>query len=114
MSKTLSVTVCSSFTASHWHDKSLNEPKHPHNFKYEVTLEGPLNEEGYVADFRDIEAKLNQINALLEGITLNDILKYPTTENLAIYLFDEIKRDFPQIKKILVREKENYYAAYQP
>jgi 6-pyruvoyl-tetrahydropterin synthase len=111
--KILSITVASSFTASHWHDKTLNEGSHPHNFKYEVTLEGPLNEEGYLLDFRKVEEKLKQIDAKLEAAVLNDILRYPTTENLAVYIFREVQKDFPQITKVTVREKENYRATYQ-
>lgn len=106
-----SITVSSAFTAKHWHDKTLNEPVHQHHFKYEATLAGPLNSEGYLADFRDLEAALAQISAALEGRLLNDVFPCPTTENLAAYIFEELAKEFPQTVKITVREKENYYAS---
>ena len=108
--KIFTITVSSKFTASHWHDKSLNEPAHQHNFKYSVVLKGPLNDEGYLADFRLIEAKLAQISAVLEGKSLNDIFKYPTTENIAFYIFSEVKKTFPQTREATVYETENYSA----
>lgn len=106
------ITVSSSFTASHWHDKSLNEPAHQHHFKYSVSLKGPLNDEGYLADFRQLEALLAQINAGLENRLLNDIFKYPTTENISYYIFTEVKKHFPQTAEVIVHEKENYSASY--
>jgi len=111
--KNVSITVSSAFTASHWHDKALNEPVHSHNFKYSVTLTGPLNEEGFLADFRALEEVLKTLNARLENKTLNDIFKYPTTENLAIYIFEEISKTYPQTSKVTVREKEDYSATYE-
>lgn len=111
--KKYSVAVTSSFTAAHWHDKTLSEAAHTHNFKYEVYLSGPLNEEGYLVDFRKLEERLNILSKSLEGRLLNDILRNPTTENLACWLFYEVKKTFPQIKKVTVREKENYFAAYE-
>lgn len=114
MNKIVTITVSSSFSASHWHDKMLDEAAHPHNFKYEVTLKGTVNAEGFLVDFRAVEATLKRINARLEGTMLNDLLKYPTTENLAFWLFDEIKKEYPQLTKINIREKENFSAAYEP
>ena len=105
------ITVSSAFTAKHWHDKTLSEPVHEHHFKYEATLQGPLNAEGYLVDFRQLEAALAQTNSALEGRVLNDIMPYPTTENLAAYIFKELAKKFPQTVKIMVREKENYYAS---
>ncbi|MDR0646461.1 MAG: 6-carboxytetrahydropterin synthase, partial [Elusimicrobiota bacterium] len=109
--KTFTITLHSSFKAKHWHDGALNEPMHEHNFKYEAVFGGHLNKEGYIADFREIEEKLKEINLKLEGKDLNIILRYPTAENLASYLFDEIQKSFPQLVKIIVQESENYYAS---
>ena len=106
-----SITVSSAFIAKHWHDKTLNEAVHQHHFKYEATLKGPLNTEGYLADFRELEAALAEISAALEGRVLNDILPCPTTENLAAYIFEELAKKFPQTVKITVWEKENYRAS---
>ena len=105
-----SITVSSAFTASHWHDKTLSEPPHSHDFEYEITFCGPLNSEGYLIDFRKAEAALKRINAKFEGRTLNDILPCPTAESLALRLLQETKKIFPQAAKIKLKEKDNYYA----
>ncbi|MDR0952844.1 MAG: 6-carboxytetrahydropterin synthase [Elusimicrobiota bacterium] len=110
--KIVSITVASAFSAKHWHDKTLNEAVHTHNFKYEVSLKGPLNEEGYLVDFRSLENFLNTLNAKLENRTLNDLMPAPTTENLAIYIFEETAKVCPMVYQVKVQEKENYYAAY--
>lgn len=111
--KTFSITVSSSFRASHSHDKTLNEPSHFHNFSYDITLSAPLNEEGYIEDFRKVEQRLKEINSAFENASLNDILPLPTTENLAYYIFKKVKIFFPSAVKITLREKENYSASYE-
>jgi len=108
----VTITVASAFSASHWHDKTLNEPAHSHNFRYEAALKGALNDEGYLVDFREIEACLKKINTALEGKDLNALLRYPTTENLVIYLYNEIKKTYPQLIKVTLWEKDGYYASY--
>lgn len=111
--KELSIQVKSSFWASHFHTGKLNEEEHKHNFIYTIILKGKLNEEGYVEDFRKIEQVLQEQNLKLENTTLNKILTYPTTENLAIYLLKEIKKSLPLAHKIVLQEKENYSVIYE-
>lgn len=111
--KIFSITVSSAFSAEHSHDKTLNEAIHRHDFKYEITLRAPLNEEGYIEDFRKVENLLKEINSKLEGRNLNEILPLPTTENLAYHIFREVKKVFPSTVRITLREKENYSATYE-
>ena len=111
--KIATIWVSSGFKAWHYHGGALNEYKHAHNFKYKVFLKGPLNEEGFLVDFREVEKLLNTLNARLENHVLNNIIPPATTEILAIYLFEEIKKTFPQICRIELNEKENYGAIYE-
>ena len=111
--KTAIIWVSSGFTAFHYHGGALNEEKHAHNFKYKIFLKGPLNKEGFLVDFREAENLLKEINTKLESKVLNDIIPPATTEVLAIYLFEEIKKTFPQICRIELNEKENYGAVYE-
>lgn len=111
--KTTTIWVSSGFKAYHHHGGALNEAKHPHDFKYKIFLKGPLNKEGFLVDFREVEKLLNTINARLENQILNNIIPPATTEILAIYLFEEIKKIFPQICRIELNEKENYGAVYE-
>ena len=111
--KTATIWVASGFKATHYHGGALNEEKHSHNFKYKIFLKGQLNKEGFLVDFREVEKLLNTINTRLENKVLNDIIPPATTEVLAIYLFEEIKKTFPQICRIELNEKENYGAIYE-
>ncbi len=111
--KNVSITVESSFSASHWHDKTLNEPPHNHNFSYGVTLNGEVNEEGYLVDFRALQASLEELNKTLENKNLNELFRYPTTENLAIYIFEQLSKHYPQTVKVTVKEKEGFSATYE-
>ena len=111
--KTATIWVSSGFTAQHYHGGILNEEKHSPNFKYKIFLKGPLNAEGFLVDFREVENLLKEINKKLENKVLNEIIPPATTEVLAIYLFEEIKKTFPQICRIELNEKENYGAIYE-
>ena len=74
--KTATIWVSSGFTAYHYHGGALNEEKHSHDFKYKIFLKGPLNEEGFLVDFREVENLLKQINARLENKVLNEKIDF--------------------------------------
>ena len=92
------LTQCAHFTATHGHEGSLNEAPHPHTFTYEVTFYGPLNNEGYLIDFRVLQDFFaREINTRLEGTNLNTLLNNPTTEALAVWIFNTVQQQFPQM-----------------
>lgn len=111
--KEIKISIKSQFRASHYHKGSLSEPLHGHTFVYIVTLKGPLNDEGFLVDFREVEDFLRIINKNLSMKVLNKIIPLSTTEALAISLFKTIKEKFPQLCKIQVFEKENYSVTYE-
>lgn len=111
--KNIKISVKSQFRASHYHEGSLDEPVHDHTFIYIATLTGPLNEEGFLVDFREVEQFLLELNKSLSFKVLNKIIPNSTTENVAIFLFNKIKEKYPQICKIQVFEKENYSVTYE-
>ena len=109
----IKISVKSQFRASHYHEGALDEPVHDHTFVYIVTLKGPLNKEGFLVDFREMENFLYELNKSLSFKVLNNIIPNSTTENVAIFLFNKIKEKYPQICKIKVFEKENYSVTYE-
>ena len=111
--KEMQISVKSQFRASHYHQGSLDEPLHNHTFVYIVTLKGPLNAEGFLVDFRDVEKFLYELNKSLSFTVLNKTIPLATTEAVTIYLFNKIKEKFPKICKIQVFEKENYSVTYE-
>jgi len=93
------LTKKSTFPASHYHEGSLDEVEHMHDFYYEVTLYGVTNEEGYLLDFRDVEEVLTEtVNKKVIYKTLNKVLTLPpTTENLAIWIYDQLHPIFKDL-----------------
>lgn len=112
--KKVYLTQCSSFTAAHSHDGILNEPNHEHRFSYQVTFYGPLNSEGFLIDFREVQQFLQtHINNYLNHADLNALFPYPTTENLAIWIFDAIRTQFPQLYCVRVAEEADRWIEYK-
>jgi len=111
--KKVSLTQCGQFTAAHSHDGSLNEPNHEHQFTYQVTFHGPLNNEGFLIDFRTVQQFLQaHINAYLDHADLNALFPYPTTENLAIWIFEQVRAPFPQLIRVRVCEAPDRWVEY--
>ena len=111
--KKVYLTQCFSFTARHAHGGTLNESAHAHMFECEVTLHGPLNNEDYLIDFRSLQSFFKKnIVARLDDTDLNTLFEHPTTETLTIWLFEEIKKTFPQICSIKVAEAPDRWITY--
>lgn len=89
------------------------ENLHGHNYKLIVTIEGEVHKDGMVMDFADIKKIVNE-KALndLDHSHLNEILENPSSENLAVYIWDKLKKDLP-LKKITIYETENCFCEYK-
>jgi 6-pyruvoyltetrahydropterin/6-carboxytetrahydropterin synthase len=81
-----SVTRCFSFEAAHqlpWHPGKCRD-LHGHGYRLEVTVEGPVNEQGVVLDFADVEAVVErEVIARYDHTYLNDLFDNPTAELIA-------------------------------
>jgi 6-pyruvoyltetrahydropterin/6-carboxytetrahydropterin synthase len=80
---------------------------HGHSFGVTVHVEGDVDPEfGWVMDFGDIKAAAKPIIDRLDHYYLNEIegLENPTSENLATWIWDEIKSALPEVSAIQVRE----------
>lgn len=111
--KKVYLTQCSSFTARHGHGGQLAETSHQHLFEYQVTFYGELNPEGFLIDFRAVQDFLkNTINAHLNQADLNTLFKNPTTENIAIWIFNQTCQRFPQLVKVRVAEEPDRWIEY--
>ena len=108
------LTQCGSFTAAHGHGGTLAEAPHPHTFAYEITFYGPLNKEGYLIDFRVLQDFFaREINARLHGADLNKQFENPTTEILAIWIFNTVQTKFPQIYQVKLAEEKDRWVTYR-
>lgn len=78
---------------------SCEEP-HGHTYKLRVVVEGPLKD-GMVIDFREVKRIVNEkVMPKLDHKDLNKLLKNPTAENIAQWIFDVLK---PHMNVVSVR-----------
>jgi 6-pyruvoyltetrahydropterin/6-carboxytetrahydropterin synthase len=66
------------------------EPLHGHTFHLEVTLEGPVQEDGMIVDFLDIKEALEHWVAPFQYSNWNEFEDQPTVERIARRLWDRI------------------------
>jgi 6-pyruvoyltetrahydropterin/6-carboxytetrahydropterin synthase len=65
---------------------------HGHTYHLTVTIEGEVNEEGWLVDFKKLKEYVNEkvINKLDHSF-LNEIIFLPTAENILIWIANELK-----------------------
>jgi 6-pyruvoyltetrahydropterin/6-carboxytetrahydropterin synthase len=88
---------------------------HGHSYRIEVHLEGPVDQNtGFVADFFDVERGFADILGALDHRCLNDVegLENPTAENIAVWIWDRLKRAIPQLSAVRVYETPECWAEY--
>jgi 6-pyruvoyl-tetrahydropterin synthase len=90
----------------------LYEPPHEHEFRVTLTLEGPMNEESFVVDFRAVKRTFRRIvGRRLEGADLDRLFPFPTAEALAVYVWEAMEKFYP-LHSVEVREKPHSAAVY--
>lgn len=80
---------------------------HGHSFSVRVVVAGPVGEtSGWVMDFGDIKAAFKPIWNQLDHYYLNEIpgLENPTSENLAIWIWNKLSPALPALCRIEIRE----------
>ncbi len=80
---------------------------HGHSFRVRVCVSGPVDEQtGWVMDFGDIKALCKPVIDELDHRYLNEIpgLENPTSERIAMWLWNRIRPQLPQLSAVEVRE----------
>lgn len=80
---------------------------HGHSFQVTIVVRGPVGEDsGWVMDFGDIKKAFKPIWEQLDHHYLNDIegLANPTSENIARWIWQQLKPRLPELCRIDVRE----------
>ncbi len=88
---------------------------HGHSFSLTVHVTGPVGEQsGWVIDFADISTVVNPLIAKLDHYYLNEIpgLENPTSENVAKWIWRQLKPALPILSKIVVKETCNSGCIY--
>lgn len=80
---------------------------HGHSFRVTVFVAAPVDERsGWVMDFAEIKATFAPILDRLDHHYLNEIagLENPTSENLARWIWKQLKPSLPQLSKLETSE----------
>ena len=88
---------------------------HGHSFRCEVHLSGPLDPKlGWVLDFADLKNVVKPIMDQLDHRYLNEIegLENPTSETLAIWIWERLSPSLPGLARIVIRETCTSGCAY--
>jgi 6-pyruvoyltetrahydropterin/6-carboxytetrahydropterin synthase len=88
---------------------------HGHSFKVKITIEGPVNELGWVMDFSDIKNFCKPIIEELDHKYLNEIdgLDNPTSENIAVWIWQRLIQKLPELSSIEIMETCNSGCEYR-
>ena len=80
---------------------------HGHSFRFDVIVEGEVDPaKGYLIDYGEIKKVTEPIVRRLDHYHLNEIpgLQNPTSENLARWIWDQLKPLLPELSSIVVHE----------
>lgn len=80
---------------------------HGHSFKIEVHVTGEVDQKtGWIMDFADISAAFKPLFERLDHHYLNEIegLENPTSENLARWIWRQLKPALPLLSSVVVKE----------
>ena len=103
------------FAASHYltsyHGKC--EKLHGHNYKLIITIKGAVKADGMVMDYKEIKKTVKEkVIKKLDHSNLNDRFENPSSENVSIWIWDELK-DLLPLSKVTLFETENYFCEYE-
>lgn len=86
---------------------------HGHNYRIDVSVEGGLDERGFVVDYAELDGVVQPIIEELDHCYLNDVpgLENPTSEFLALWLRNRIVASLPRFSpRVRVWETSRYWA----
>lgn len=89
---------------------------HGHTYRVLVYLSGPVAPHtGWIMDFSDIKKAFEPIHEKLDHRFLNSVpgLENPTSENIAKWIWDNLKPNLAQLSKIVIYETCASGCSYQ-
>jgi 6-pyruvoyltetrahydropterin/6-carboxytetrahydropterin synthase len=99
------------FEAAHYLPESPEGHKcrrlHGHSFRVGIHVEGEVDPaRGWVLDFAEIGAAFAPLHEILDHRLLNEVsgLENPTSENLAVWLWERLAGPLPGLSRVTVRE----------
>ncbi len=89
---------------------------HGHTFTVTLHIQGKVDSQtGWIIDFAEIKHAFAPLLNRFDHHDLNEIdgLENPTSENLARYIWQQLKTSLPSLSKVVVQENPNCGAIYQ-
>jgi 6-pyruvoyltetrahydropterin/6-carboxytetrahydropterin synthase len=89
---------------------------HGHSYRVELALRGPVDPTtGWLVDFAAIDDVWVDLFRRLDHHTLNEVpgLENSTCENLAAFIWNEVKRSIPQLCAVTVWETADACCIYR-
>lgn len=89
---------------------------HGHSFRVAIYVKGEVEaQSGWIIDFADIKKAFQPIFKRLDHNYLNEVegLENPTSENIARWIWKNLKPDLPQLSKIVLHETCTAGCVYQ-
>lgn len=84
---------------------------HGHTYKVEVTLDGPVHN-GMVVDFDVVKTMLKETLSYLDHVNLNNVISYPSCENICLFIHEKLSKEFSQKIAVKVWEGDGKWAEY--
>ena len=117
------ITISSHFSGAHRlrHLHGKCEQLHGHNWKVDISVSAErLTKDGLVIDFQILKQRLEKVLKPLDHTYLNDLpffsAKEPSSENIAKYIFDTLRKDLKTyrvtLKRVAAWESETACATY--
>ena len=115
----MKISQAFTFEAAHWLPNVPREHRcnrmHGHSYRVEIRIEGPVDpRSGFVVDFSDVEAAFGPLRERLDHHCLNEVegLENPTAENIATWIWDQLRPSFGDLSSVVVFETPNCWAEY--
>ncbi|MBW3614980.1 MAG: 6-carboxytetrahydropterin synthase QueD [Actinobacteria bacterium] len=112
-----SVTRTFSFEAAHqlpWHEGKCRR-LHGHTYRLEVTVEGPVGDNGIVVDFAEVKAVVErEVVDRYDHQFLNDFMDNPTAELLAAEIWKAVEAAKLGVSRIRLWETPDSFVELTP
>lgn len=113
----MQLTIELHFCAAHrlpFHPGPCRNP-HGHNYRLLVTLEGPVDPStGMVYDFFTLKQLVSEkVIARVDHKDLNAFIENPTAENIAVWIWRQLKPDVPLLSEIALYEVHDCCVRYR-
>jgi 6-pyruvoyltetrahydropterin/6-carboxytetrahydropterin synthase len=98
--------------------KGKCEDLHGHNWRVEISAQSAeLDDIGMLMDFKYLRKKLNAVLETMDHKYLNKLAFFkrsnPTSENIAKYVYDQLKPRIPLLNSVTVWENSTSAATYE-